>query len=101
MKRPRVFVSRTIPAAGLDIVKAACDAQVWPDRLPPPYSLLRENLRGMDGLLCLLTDRIDDALMDAAGSQLRVISQMRWATTTSIWTPPASGIFPWVTRPVC
>ena len=76
MKRPRVFVSRTIPAAGLDIVKAACDAQVWPDRLPPPYSLLRENLRGMDGLLCLLTDRIDAALMDAAGSQLRVISQM-------------------------
>lgn len=76
MKRPRVFVSRVIPAAGLDRVKAACATEVWPERLPPPYEVLREKVRGVDGLLCLLTDRIDGALMDAAGPQLRVISQI-------------------------
>ncbi len=76
MTRPRVFVSRVIPAAGLDQVKAACETEIWPERMPPPYDVLRERVRGVDGLLCLLTDRIDGALMDAAGPQLRVISQM-------------------------
>ena len=37
---------------------------------------LSEHVRGVDGLLCLLTDHIDAALMDTAGPQLRVISQM-------------------------
>jgi len=76
MSKPRVYVSRVIPAAGLDRVQAACETEVWPERLPPPYDLLREKVRGVDGLLCLLTDRIDGQLMDAAGPQLRVISQI-------------------------
>lgn len=76
MNKPRVFVSRVIPAAGLETVRAACDAEVWPARLPPPHEVLLERVRGVDGLLCLLTDRIDGELMDAAGPQLRVISQI-------------------------
>jgi len=76
MTRPRVFVSRIIPAAGLDRVRAACAAEVWPERLPPPAETLRARVQGVDGLLCLLTDRVDAGLMDAAGPQLRVISQM-------------------------
>jgi len=55
MKRPRVFVSRIIPAAGLDRVRAACAAEVWPERLPPPAETLRARVQGVDGLLCLLT----------------------------------------------
>jgi glyoxylate reductase len=74
--KPRVFVSRMIPDAGLDRVKEACDADIWPERLPPPYEILIERVRGVDGLLCVLTDRIDANLMDAAGPQLKVISQM-------------------------
>jgi lactate dehydrogenase-like 2-hydroxyacid dehydrogenase len=53
-----------------------CEADVWPDELPPPYPTLCERVRGVDGLLCMLTDRIDGGLMDAAGSQLKIISQM-------------------------
>lgn len=74
--KARVFVTREIPAAGLDRLKAFCDADVWPERMPPPYAVLRERVRGVDGLLCLLTDRIDAELMDAAGPQLKIISQM-------------------------
>ena len=76
MSKPRVYVSRVIPAAGLNRVQAACETEVWPERLPPPHDLLMEKVRGVDGLLCLLTDRIDGELMDAAGPQLRVISQI-------------------------
>lgn len=76
MAKPKVFVSRIIPAAGLDKIKAECDVDLWTEQMPPPYEVLTERVQGVDGLLCLLTDRIDPALMDAAGPQLKVISQM-------------------------
>jgi lactate dehydrogenase-like 2-hydroxyacid dehydrogenase len=72
--RPRVFVTRVIPAAGLDRVREAAEAEVWPDELPPPREVLLEKVRGIDGLLSLLTDRVDDELLDAAGPQLKVVS---------------------------
>lgn len=74
--KPRVFVTRRIPAAGLDLVLAACETDIWPGKMPPPYEVLCQRVRGIDGLLCLLTDRIDANLMDTAGPQLKVISQM-------------------------
>jgi glyoxylate reductase len=76
MAKPRVFVSRIIPDAGLEKIHEIADAEVWQDELPPPYETLLEKVRGVDGLVCLLTDRIDGGLMDAAGDQLKVISQM-------------------------
>lgn len=74
--KPRVFVSRVIPAAGLEKVKAFCDADIWPEDMPPPYEVLLERTQGVDGILSLLTDRMDANLMDNAGKQLKVISQM-------------------------
>jgi lactate dehydrogenase-like 2-hydroxyacid dehydrogenase len=74
--KPKVFVTRIIPAAGLDKLKAACEVEIWPEDLPPSYETLTEKVRGIDGLLCLLTEKIDGPLMDAAGPQLKVISQM-------------------------
>lgn len=76
MSKPKVFVSRIIPAAGLDKIKAECEVDLWTEQMPPPYEVLTERVKGVDGLLCLLTDRIDGALMEAAGPQLKVISQM-------------------------
>src|SRR5262245_30928909 len=71
--RPRVFVTRIIPEAGLDRIKAECDAEIWAEPLPPPYELLRQKVADCDGLVSLLTDRIDPALLDAA-PRLRVVS---------------------------
>ncbi len=71
--RPRVFVTRRIPAAGLDLILQHCQADIWPDLLPPPYETLRERIADCDGLVSLLTDRIDAALLDAA-PRLKVVS---------------------------
>jgi glyoxylate reductase len=71
--KPKVFVTRRIPEAGLERILAACDATVWPDQLPPPYELIRSRIGDCDGLVSLLTDRIDAALLDAA-PRLKVIS---------------------------
>jgi glyoxylate reductase len=73
MSKPKVFVSRIIPAAGLDRVKAECDAEVWDGPLPPPADVLRAKTKDCEGLLALLTDKIDAALMDAC-PKLRVVS---------------------------
>lgn len=71
---PRVFVARVIPDDGLRLVTAACDAEVWPDELPPPRDVLLAKVEGCDGVLTLLTDRVDDEFLDRAGPQLRVVS---------------------------
>jgi glyoxylate reductase len=74
MSGPRVFVARRIPDAGLDKVLAETDAVVWPDELPPPRDDLLSAVAGCDGVLTLLTDRVDDEFLDAAGPQLKVVS---------------------------
>ncbi len=74
MTKPRVFVTRLIPEEGLRPVTDFCDADVWQEELPPPHSVILERVKGVDGILSLLTDRIDAEVMDAAGSPLRVIS---------------------------
>ncbi len=73
--KPTVFVARRIPDAGLKIIEPVCEMQVWENSLPPPYENLTARVKGVDGILSLLTDRIDGALMDAAGAQLKIISQ--------------------------
>jgi glyoxylate reductase len=74
MPKPNVFVTRDIPEKGLDLVRNACHVDLWTDELPPSREELLRHVRGVDGLLCLLTDKIDGEVMDAAGPQLNVIS---------------------------
>jgi len=74
MSKPKVFVTRNIPDKGFDLVKDFCDVDLWADELPPSRADLLQRVRGVDALLCLLTDEIDAEVMDAAGAQLKVIS---------------------------
>ena len=70
---PRVYVTRLIPKRGLDLLRGCAETKVWEGELPPPREVLLEEARGADGLLTLLTDKIDPELMDAAPN-LKVIS---------------------------
>ena len=74
MSKPKVFVTRAIPEKGFAIVREFCDVDLWPEELPPGRDDLLKHVRGVDGLLCLLTDKIDGEVMDEAGPQLKVIS---------------------------
>jgi len=73
MTRPKVFVSRRIPDEGLNALRAACEVDLWPDQLPPSYDILRERVKNCDGVVSLLTDRIDGELLDRS-PRLRVVS---------------------------
>jgi glyoxylate reductase len=76
MSKPRIFVSRAIPEKGFEIIRDFCDVDLWPNELPPARDELLQHVRGVDGLLSLLTDKIDGEVMDEAGPQLKVISNL-------------------------
>lgn len=74
MSKPKVFVSRIIPDKGFEKVQEFCDVDLWTEELPPSRAVMLERVQGVDGLLCLLTDKIDGELLDTAGPQLKVVS---------------------------
>ena len=75
MGKAKVFVTRRLPEATLNRLVAHCELEVWEDFMPPDYATITEKIRDRDGLLSLLTDRVDARLMDAAPN-LRVISNL-------------------------
>ena len=71
--KPKVYVTRLLPKPALDRINSYCDAKIWEGDLPPPRDTIIENIASVEGLLCLLTDKIDAPLMDKA-PKLKVIS---------------------------
>ncbi len=75
MAKPKVYVTRIIPEAGLSLIREFSHATVWEEPLPPPREVILRETIDADGLVSLLTDRIDGELLDAC-PRLRVVSNM-------------------------
>ena len=71
--KPKVFVTRLLPEVAIEKIRSFCDADVWAGELPPSREIILQRVRGIEGLVCLLTDKIDAEVMSGAPS-LRVIS---------------------------
>lgn len=71
--KPKVFVTRVIPEKGLTMLREVADVRVWEDELPPPREILLKESENVDGLVALLTDRIDTELFDTA-KKLKIVS---------------------------
>jgi glyoxylate reductase len=69
----RCFVTRELPGPALDRLRSVHDVEVWGERLPPPYEVLAAHAARSEGLLTLLTDRVDAALIDGS-PDLRAIA---------------------------
>ncbi|WP_315785675.1 D-glycerate dehydrogenase [Fischerella sp. JS2] len=74
MAQAKVFITRRLPTQ-LHRLEEVANVEVWPQRQPPPDKVLLEKVQEVDGLLCLLTDQIDQQLIEV-GKSLKVISQM-------------------------
>jgi lactate dehydrogenase-like 2-hydroxyacid dehydrogenase len=70
-----VVITRRLPGDGVERLAERHSVSVWPGDLPPAPSELRELVAHADGLLCLLTDTIDAALLEAAPN-LRAIANL-------------------------
>jgi glyoxylate reductase len=69
----KIFVTRELPGPALSALQGAHDVTVWQGSLPPTPEQLRAAVAEADGLLCLLSDRVDRQLLDAA-PRLRAIA---------------------------
>ncbi len=69
-----VYVTRPIPEPGLELLRQSCDVEVKPtDDLVSKEELL-EKVKGRDALLCLLTEKIDKEIIEAASPNLKIIA---------------------------
>ncbi|KAM7419180.1 hypothetical protein PAMA_016344 [Pampus argenteus] len=76
---PRVYVTRQIPPEGLKILRESGQVQfdMWDsDDIPVARKELLQKVKGVDGLICVLTEKIDAELLDAAGPNLKILSTM-------------------------
>src|SRR5205823_8119585 len=71
---PRVFASRRFPERVRAELESGFELELHDSEWPPERAELLDRVVGCDGLMTMLTDRIDDELLDAAGPQLKVVA---------------------------
>jgi len=71
----KVFASQQLPGDALERLAAHCELEIWPEATPVARAVLLEKLAGCTGLVCLLTNRVDQALLEAC-PDLKFVSSM-------------------------
>jgi glyoxylate reductase len=72
----RVVVTGKVPAVAVERLRAAHDVDAWDSETPIARGELLSRVKGADAVVSLLTERVDAELLDAAGPQLRVVSNV-------------------------
>ncbi|CAH2000570.1 unnamed protein product [Acanthoscelides obtectus] len=76
MSKPSVYITREVNKEALDLLNTQCDVTFWTGPGPVPRSELLKNIENKHALFCMLTDRIDSAILDRAGNNLKIIATM-------------------------
>jgi len=75
----KVFVTRRLPFEALDRLRETHEVDEWPGDLPPTPAEMQAGVADAEGLLSLVTDRVDAAVLDAA-PRLKAIANMAVGT---------------------
>lgn len=73
MAKAKVFVTHKLPGKFLKRLEEEYEVEVWPEKNISRKDLL-DHVKGVTGIISLLTEKIDGEVMDAAGKQLKVVS---------------------------
>ena len=73
MSKPKVYVTRRVPNSGLELLQKKCDVKIWDSDDEVPRDTLLEDVAGIDGIFCLITEKIDAELLDAAGEIFNIL----------------------------
>lgn len=77
VRKPAVLVTRSdVAKEALDLLFDKCDVEVWNEDQPIPRPVLLRKIAGKDALFCLVTEKVDSELLDAAGPNLKVVGTM-------------------------
>jgi glyoxylate reductase len=71
-----VLVTRRLPASVLSRLEASCAVDLWTGRDAIPREELLRRVAGKAAIICLLTDTIDAAVLDAAGPSLGIVANV-------------------------
>jgi len=74
MSKPRVLITRRIPDSGIRLLKIKCEVEVNPQDRPLTREELLLGVHDRDGVLCMLTDKIDAEVLDAAGPRAKIFA---------------------------
>jgi glyoxylate reductase len=68
------LITRRLPQEALDRIAARCEMTLYDGEGAMPRERLLAGVAGMAGAIMLLTDRVDEEFLDAAGPQLKVVA---------------------------
>src|SRR5919197_5767508 len=69
-----VLVTRRLPQPAMDAINARADVTLWEGEDAMPRDQLLAEAKGKVGAVTLLTDKVDDEFLDAAGDQLVIVA---------------------------
>jgi glyoxylate reductase len=72
----RALVTRKLPSSVIAKLEAVCEVDLYTGNKAISREELLQRVKGVDALVCLLTDTIDTALLDAAGPQLKIVANV-------------------------
>jgi len=74
--KQKIYITRKLPDAVVDRLREICDVSMWEkEEEPVPREVLMKEIRHVDGLLSMVSDSIDEAVINQS-TQLKVISNM-------------------------
>ena len=73
--RPAVLISRQLPEPAVQLARSRAEVDAYAKDAPMPRAELLERLAGKQGLICVISEVIDEALL-AARPGLRVVSNV-------------------------
>lgn len=74
MSKPKVYITRLIAQEAIDELSALFEVEVNPEDRALSKAELKERIKGCAAVVTLLTDIIDDEVLEAAGPQLKIVS---------------------------
>jgi glyoxylate reductase len=75
MAKPKVFVTHQLFDEARQILEAACDVQYWTNDERPPREEVLRRVKDKEGLICLLTEKVNDELLRTA-PKLRIAANV-------------------------
>jgi glyoxylate reductase len=75
MAKPKVYCTHPLFEEARRVLDATCDAQYWADTERPPREEVLRRVKDKDGLICLLTEKVNDELLRAA-PRLRIAANV-------------------------
>src|SRR5260370_37429957 len=75
MAKPKVFATHPLFETARQILQGGCEVEYWAKPERPPREEVLRRVKDKEGLICLLTEKVNDELLQA-GPKLRIAANV-------------------------